>query len=99
MNIADDRLDRYLTVICYIKFVIIFKYGQYFSSLERLWEDPHCKGLVCKLDSIGARILMLDLRIVFGILFQPTLLLSLRLVIILVISGIDDGWIFSVSGI
>ena len=48
-----------------------------------------------KLDSIGARILMLDLRIVVGILSQPTLLLCLRLVNILVISGIDDGWKFS----
>ena len=32
---------------------------------------------------------MLDLRIVVGILSQPTLLLCLRLVIISVISGID----------
>ena len=47
--------------------------------------------LLIKLDSIGARILMLDLRIVVGMLSQPTLLLCLRLVIILAISGIDDG--------
>ena len=50
------------------------------------------------LDSIGERILMLDLRIVVGILSQPTLLLCIRLVIILVISGNDDGWKFSGSG-
>ena len=42
---------------------------------------------------------MLDLRIVVGILSQPTLLLCLRLVIILVISGINDSWKFSASGI
>ena len=34
---------------------------------------------------------MLDLRIIVGILSEPTLLLCLRLIIILVISGIDDG--------
>ena len=74
--------------------------GKYFRSFERLGEEPRCKGLVYyKLDSIGSRILMLDLRIVVGILSQATLLLCLRLVIILVISGIDDGWKFSVSGI
>ena len=52
------------------------------------------RDLLIKLDSIGARILMLDLRIVVGILSQPTLLLCLRLVISLVISRIDDGWKF-----
>ena len=36
INFADDRLDRYWTVICYVKFIFIFKYGQYFSSSERL---------------------------------------------------------------
>ena len=45
-----------------------------------------------------ARILMFDLRIVVGLLFPPTLSLCLRLVIILVTSGIDDGWKFSASG-
>ena len=49
------------------------------------------RDLFIKLDSIGARILMLDLRIVVGILSQPTLSLCLRLIIILVISGIDGG--------
>ena len=38
---------------------------------------------------------MLDLRIVVGITSQPTLLLSLKFVINLVISLIDDGWKFS----
>ena len=46
INFADDRWDRYWMVICYIKFVFTFKYGQYFSSFERLGEDPSCKGLV-----------------------------------------------------
>ena len=50
-----------------------------------------------KLDSIGERILMLDFTRVVGILSQPTLLLYLRLVIVLVISGIDDGWKFAAS--
>ena len=48
--------------------------------------------LIIKFDSIGAIIFMLDLIIVVGILSQTTLLLCLRLVMILVISGIDDGW-------
>ena len=78
-------------VICYIKFVFIFKYRQYFSSFERLGEDPIARDLFIKLDSIGARILILDLRTVVGILSQPTLLLCLRLVIILVITIINDG--------
>ena len=40
------------------------------------------RDLFIKLDSIGARILMLDLRIVVGILSQPTLLLCLRLMMV-----------------
>ena len=63
----------------------------------KIWLGRRLDSL--KSDSIGARILMLDLRIVVGILSQPTLLLCLRLVIILVISGIDDGWKYSASGI
>ena len=54
-------------------------------------KSPVARDLFIKFDSIGAMILMLDLRIVGGILSQPTLLLCLRLVIILVISGTDDG--------
>ena len=42
---------------------------------------------------------MLDFRTVVEILSQRTLLLCLRLVIILVISGIDYGRKFSASGI
>ena len=61
------------------------------ALLRNLGKSPIARELFIKLDSIGTRILMLDLRIVVGILFQPTLLLCLRLVIILVISGIDDG--------
>ena len=61
------------------------------ALLRDLGKIPVARGLFIKLDSIDARILMLDLRIVVGILSQPTLLLYLRLVIILVISGIDDG--------
>ena len=61
------------------------------ALLRDLWKIPVARDLFIKLDSIGARILMLDLRItVVRILSQPTLLLCLRLVIILVISGIID---------
>ena len=99
INYDDDRLDRYWTVISYIKFVCIFKYGQYFSSFERLGEDHLSRDLLIKLHSIGAGILMLDFKTVVGMLSQPTLLLCLRLTIILVISGIDDGRKSSASGI
>ena len=58
-----------------MKFVFIFKYGQYLCSFERLGEIPIAMDLFIKLDSIGARILMLELRIVIGMLSQPTLLL------------------------
>ena len=73
--------------------------GNILALLRDLEKIPIARDLFIKLDSIGARILMLDLRIVIGILSQPTLLLCLRLIIILVISGIDDGWKFSASGI
>ena len=72
--------------------------GNILALLRDLGKIPIARDLFIKLDSIGARILMLDLRIAVGILSQPTLLLFLRLVIILVISGIDDGWKFSASG-
>ena len=55
------------------------------ALLGDLGKSPIERDLFIKLDSIGARILMLDLRIDFGILSLPTLLLCLRLVIILVI--------------
>ena len=73
--------------------------GNILALFRDLMKIPTARDLFIKLDSIGARILMLDLRIVVGILSQPTLLLCLWLVIILVISGIDDGWKFSASGI
>ena len=69
--------------------------GNIFALLRDLGKIPIARDLLIKLESIGARILMLDLKIVVGILPQPTLLLCLRLLIILVISGIDDGWKFS----
>ena len=69
--------------------------GNILALLRDLGKIPIARDLFIKLDSVGLRILMLDLRIVLGILSQPTLLLCLRLVIILVISGIDDGWKFS----
>ena len=72
--------------------------GNILALLRDLGKSPAARDLFIKLDSIGATILMLDLRIVVGILSQPTLLLCLRLVIILVIFGIDDGWKFSGSG-
>ena len=65
--------------------------GDILALLGDLGKIPDARDLFIKLDSIGARILMLDLRIVVGMLSQPTLLLCLRLVIILVIYGIDDG--------
>ena len=60
-------------VFFYFKFVFIFKDGKYFCSFERLGEDPCCNGtdLFIKLDSIGARTLMLDLRIIVGIFIIP----------------------------
>ena len=73
--------------------------GFILALLRDLGKSPVARDLFIKLDSIGARILMLDLAIVVRILSLPTPLLGLRLVIILVISGIDDGWIFSHSGI
>ena len=51
------------------------------------------------LDSISTRILILDFSVVVGILSKLTRLLCLSLVIILVISGIDDGSKFSATGI
>ena len=69
------------------------------ALLRDLGKSSIARGLFIKLDSIGAWILMLDLRIVVGLLSQPTLLLCLRFIIILVISGIADGWKFSASGI
>ena len=74
--------------------------GNISAHLRKFGKSHVANGfLFIKLDSIGARILMLNLRIVVGILSQPTLLLCLRLIIILVISGIDDGWKYSASGI
>ena len=73
--------------------------GNILALLRDLGKSPIAMDLFIKLDSIGARILMLDFKIIVGILSQPTLLLSLMLVIILVFSGIDDGWKFSASGI
>ena len=73
--------------------------GNILTLLRDLGKSPIARDLFVKLDSIGARILMLDLRKVVGMLTQPTLLPCLRLVIILVISGIDDGWKFSATGI
>ena len=72
--------------------------GNTLALLRDLGKSPIARDLFIKLYSIGARILMLDLRIVAWILSQATLLLCLRLVIILVITGID-GWKFSTSGI
>ena len=60
--------------------------GNILALLRDLGKSPIANDLFIKLDSIGARILMLDLRIVVMILSQPTLLLCLILVIILVIS-------------
>ena len=66
--------------------------GNILALLRGLGKIPVARDLFVKLDSIGARILMLDLRIVVRMLSQPTLLLCLiRLVIILVISGIYNG--------
>ena len=73
--------------------------GNILALLRDLGKIPFARDLFIKLDSIGATILMLDLRIVVGLLSQPTLLLCLRFVINLVISGIDDGRKFSASGI
>ena len=49
--------------------------GNILAPLRDLEKSPVAWDLFIKLDSIGARILMLDLRIVVGILSQPTLLL------------------------
>ena len=65
--------------------------GNILARLRDLGKISVPRVLFIKLGSIGARILMLDLRLVVGILSQPTLLLCLILGIILVISGIDDG--------
>ena len=73
--------------------------GNILAPLRDLGKIPIARDLLIKLDSISASLLMLDLRIVVGILSQPTLVLCLRLVIILVISWIDDGSKFSASGI
>ena len=66
--------------------------GNILALLRDLGKGPIARHLFIKLDSIRTRILMSDLRTAVGILSQPTLLLCLRLVIILAISGIDDGW-------
>ena len=65
--------------------------GNILALLRDLGKIPVARDLFIKLDSIGVRILKLDLRIVVSMLSQPTLLLCLRLVIILIISGINDG--------
>ena len=72
--------------------------GNILTLLRDLGKSPIAADLFIKLDRFSAKILMLDLRIVVGILSQPTLLLCLRLLIILVISVIDDGRIFSATG-
>ena len=64
------------------------------AILRDLGKSPISRDLFIKLDSIGARTLMVDLRIVVRIISQPTLLLCSRLIIILIITGIDDGWKF-----
>ena len=78
------------------KFVIsslslFFNMGNILAVFTDLGKSPVARELFIKLESICAGILMLDLRIIVGILSQPTLLLYLRLVIILVISGSDNG--------
>ena len=75
--------------------------GNIFALLRDLGKIPIARDLFIKLDSIGARILVLDLRIVVGILSQPTLLLCLIKVsnYFSYLPGIDDGWKFSASGI
>ena len=72
--------------------------GNILALLRDLGKSHVARDLFIKL-GIGARILMLDLRIVVGMLSKPTPLLCLRLLIILVISGNDDVWKFSDSGI
>ena len=57
--------------------------GYILAYLRDLGKIPVARDLLIKLDSISARILMLDLRIVVGMLSQPALLLCLRLLIIL----------------
>ena len=49
--------------------------GNILALLRDSGKIPVARDLFIKLNSIGARILMLDLRIVVGILSQPTLLL------------------------
>ena len=65
--------------------------GNILALLKDLGKIPIARDLFIKLDSIGASILMLDLRIVGAIVSQPTLLICLRFVIVLVISRIVDG--------
>ena len=62
--------------------------GNILALLRDLGKIPVARDMFIKLDSIGARILMLDLRIVVGMFSQPTVLLCSRLVIILVSSGL-----------
>ena len=64
--------------------------GSILALLRDLGKSPVARDLFIKLDSIGTRILMLDLRIVVGILSQPTLLLCLRLVIVLVLMMVGN---------
>ena len=45
--------------------------GNILALLRDLGKIPIARDLFIKLESIGARILMLDLRIVVGILSQP----------------------------
>ena len=60
LNLGDTRLYIYWTVICYIKFVFIFKYGNILDLLRDLAKSPVARDLFIKLDSIGARILIID---------------------------------------
>ena len=55
---------------------LVFNMGNILALLRDLGKIPIARDLFIKVDSIGARILMLDLRIVVGMLSQPTLLLS-----------------------
>ena len=89
-----------MTVICYIKLALFLNIGNILALLRDLGKSHIARALFIKLDSIGARILMLDIRMnSYGDIIPAYIVARLRLVIILVISGIDDGWKFAASGI
>ena len=56
--------------------------GKILALFRALEKKPIARDTFIKLDRTGTRILMLDLRIVVGILSQPTLLICLRFLII-----------------